>query len=138
MKDFPARWEKSLPTGFEDAVETMGDEEIEETIIRSTKNKNITEQEKEDDDAINGAKAIIKDKNFKYNTYINMQKAKIEYIMYVMEQRGKMSDEVDDTLPKKKVTPVSLVVPDGVTPVSIVSDGTDGVVQGVIRVADDN
>lgn len=122
-KDFPAKWEKHLPPGFEDAVETMGDEEMELTIVRSTKNKKITEQEREDDDVINGAKALIKDKNLKYNTYVNMQKAKIEYIMHVMELRGKMSDEVDDTLPIKKV-PTPTPTPTPAT--ALVTDGTDG------------
>lgn len=96
---FPEKWSKNLPSGFEDTVGTMGDEEMEETILRSTKNIRITVKEKENDDTINAAKALVKDESMKYNLYISMQKAKIEYIMHIMEERGKLSDEVDDTLP---------------------------------------
>ncbi|HDY68556.1 hypothetical protein LCGC14_0880700 [marine sediment metagenome] len=96
---FPAKWEKHLPSGFEDAVGTMGDEDMEETLVKCEKNIHITEKEKEDDDTINSAKTLVKDQSLKYNLYISMQKAKIRYIIHTMEGRGKVSDEVDDTLP---------------------------------------
>jgi hypothetical protein len=98
-KKFEAKWQKHLPPGFEDAVGTMGDAEMEEVLVMCEKNIHITEKEKGADPTLNGAKDLIKDKNLFYNAILNCQKGKIKFIIHTMEERGKVSDEVDDTLP---------------------------------------
>jgi hypothetical protein len=86
---FPKKWEKYLPTGFEDTVNTMDDTEMESNIITCEKTISATEKEMDNDPKLNGAKDLVKDFSMAYKDVINTQKAKIKYIIYTMEQRGK-------------------------------------------------
>jgi len=90
VKKFPKRLEKYLPTGFEDSVNTMDDDELDATVVRCNKTIHSTEKEMEDDSKLNGAKDLVKDYSQAYKDVINTQKAKIKYIMCTLDQRGKV------------------------------------------------
>jgi len=87
---FPKKWEKHLPTGFSDTVNTMDDDEMHSIIITCEKTIHSTEKEMDNDSKLNGAKDLVKDFSQSYRDVINAQKAKIKYIIYTLESRGKV------------------------------------------------
>lgn len=89
---FPKKWEKFLSSTFKDGVETMDDAELESNIVKCEKTISLTEKEMENDSKLNGAKDLVKDYSQAYRDVINTQKAKIKYIIYTFEQRGKSVD----------------------------------------------
>lgn len=88
-KKFPEKFKKLLPPTFEDSVETMDDTEMESVIIKCEQVISTTETELDEEPTINGAKDLIKEKSGPYKDLINAQKAKIKYVLFVMQQRGK-------------------------------------------------
>lgn len=87
--EFPKKWARFLPTGFEDNVNSMDDVEMESNIITCEKSINSTEKEMENDSKLNGARDLVKDFSQGYRDVINTQRAKIKFIIYTMESRGK-------------------------------------------------
>ena len=73
---------KKLPTGYADDVAGYDDVECENNI-------RTTENEREADSKLAGAKEIVKDLSGPYRDAVSAQRAKIAYLLHMLEERGK-------------------------------------------------
>lgn len=83
---------KKLPSGFADDVAGYDDSQIKAEVLKSETNIRRVEQEREADEKLAGAKEILKDLNGPYRDAISAQRAKISYLLHVLEERGKLPD----------------------------------------------
>lgn len=81
---------KVLPTGFVDEVAGMKKTDLQRAIIQSETNIREIEAQKKADEKLNGAKELLKDLNEPYRDAIKAQRAKISYVLHVMEERGEL------------------------------------------------
>lgn len=86
-----------LPLGWEEAAESMGDEELKELLVDTTNNIEIvTEAMKNDDDVIE-AEVELKKAKAPYTENIAVQKAKRKHAINILRERGKLDDGKDLT-----------------------------------------
>ncbi len=79
-----------LPTGYaEDCAGYSGDQ-LRAAIITAEANLKATRQEMKADEKLTGAKDIVKDLGGAYRDAINAQRAKIDYSLHVLEERGEL------------------------------------------------
>lgn len=83
---------KKLPPGFADDVASLGEPGLKDVVLQAETNIRRVEQEREADERLSGAKEIVKDLNGPYRDAINAQRAKIAYVLYVLEERGKLPE----------------------------------------------
>jgi hypothetical protein len=86
---------KKLPTGFADDVESYSEQQLKDAILQSETNINRVENEREQDERLKGAKETLKDLNSPYRDAISAQRAKIAYLLYMLENQGKLPDVSD-------------------------------------------
>jgi hypothetical protein len=79
---------KKLPTGFVDEAARLGDAELKAAVIQSEVNIREVERERDADEKLQGAKALVKDLGGPYRDAVGAQRAKIAYLMHLMEERG--------------------------------------------------
>lgn len=79
-----------LPTGFVDDVAGMNQTALRNAIIQSETNIRQIELDKAEDEKLIGAKEIVKDLNGPYRDAITAQRAKIKYVLHVLEERGEL------------------------------------------------
>lgn len=79
---------KKLPTGYAEEADRMSDTKLKAEIIQAETNIRNIKAEQAGDEKLNGAKEIVKDLNSPYNDAVKAQRAKIEYALHLMEQRG--------------------------------------------------
>ena len=84
---------KKLPTGFADDVAGFNEQQLKDAVLQSEANIRRVEQERDADEKLAGAKELLKDLNGPYRDAIGAQRAKIAYLMYTLEERGKLPDE---------------------------------------------
>ena len=83
---------KKLPSGFADDVAGYDEAQVKAAVLQSEANIRRVEQEREADEKLAGAKEILKDLNGPYRDAISAQRAKISYLLHVLEERGKLPD----------------------------------------------
>lgn len=81
------KWEKLLSETFVSNNINLSEEEAKQKLIDSQFQIKDLLQEKEDDEQLNAAKEIVKDLNAGYNSVITVEKAKIEFLLEVIEKR---------------------------------------------------
>lgn len=81
---------KKLPTGFAEDAAAFDEGQIKDHVLQSEANIRRVEQERDADEKLAGAKEILKDLNEPYRDAINRQRAKIAYLMHLLDERGKL------------------------------------------------
>jgi hypothetical protein len=81
------KWEKVLSDTFVSNNLNLSEAEAEKALIDSQFQIKNLMTEREDDQQLNAAKEIAKDLNAGYSTVITMEKAKIEFLLEVIEKR---------------------------------------------------
>ena len=77
-----------LPSGFAEDVEGYSKQKLKDALLQSQVNIRNIEQEREEDEKLRGAKEILKDLSAPYKDAIGAQKAKIAYILHILDERG--------------------------------------------------
>lgn len=85
---FPEKFAKKLPTGFSDTVDSADSNQLKKIIVECEGNIYTINKEKAADVKLNGAKELIKDLSAPYREAAQAQAAKIQYCLYVLENRG--------------------------------------------------
>jgi hypothetical protein len=86
---FPdGKWQK-LPQNWRDAAEGKSEDELEQEIIKAAKAINTTSHDMEEDDKLNALKNELKDIRGAYTDAIAAERAKIDYAIYVLCNRGR-------------------------------------------------
>lgn len=81
------KWEKSLSETFVSNNINLSEEEAKQKLIDSQFQIKDLIEEREADQQLTAAKEIVKDLNAGYNSVITMEKAKIEFLLEVIEKR---------------------------------------------------
>jgi hypothetical protein len=81
------KWEKILSDTFVSNNLNLSEAEAEKALINSQFQIKDLMTEREDDQQLNAAKEIVKDLNAGYSSVITMEKAKIEFLLEVIEKR---------------------------------------------------
>lgn len=87
-KEFPARYKKKLPTGFEEGIESMDSEEVKKKIYESQVHVYDIEKAKEEDEKLTQAREMVKEMAAPYKDAQAAEQAKIKYCFFVLEGRG--------------------------------------------------
>ena len=86
---FEDKFAKKLPDNYEDTVDGMKTpDDMKGAVIDCEKVINLTEKEMEEDVALKNAKENVKALGGAYKDTLGCQKAKIKYLLHVMEGRG--------------------------------------------------
>lgn len=80
---------KKLPTGYAEDVAGYDEADITSAIVECETNIRTTENERENDTKLSGAKEIVKDLSGPYRDAVSAQRAKIAYLLHTLEERGK-------------------------------------------------
>lgn len=96
-----------LPTGYVDEVAGMDGAKLRSEIIQAESNIREVLKEMAADEKLQGARELVKDFLGGYNDAKKAQRAKIDYLLHLLEERGElgtsMSSEEDATTGEKKV-----------------------------------
>lgn len=84
---------KKLPPGFADDAAGYDEEQLKNAVLQSEANIRRVEQERDADEKLAGAKEILKDLIGPYRDAIGAQRAKIAYLMHMLEERGRLPEE---------------------------------------------
>lgn len=79
-----------LPTGFVDDASGMDAEKLRAEIIRAETALRELDLALKEDEKLTGAKEIVKDLVSGYNDVKRAQRAKIQYVLHVLEERGEL------------------------------------------------
>jgi hypothetical protein len=94
---FPEKWHKvieKLPE-FKDTADAASVDELKKIIVTAEGNIYTIEQEKEADEKLNAAKALVKDYSEPHRDAIKAQTAKIKYAVFLLEGKGVEIDNKD-------------------------------------------
>lgn len=80
-------WEKVLSESFVSNNKDLTEEEAKNKLIQSQFAIKEINHEKENDDQLNAAKEIVKELNAGYNSATKHEKAKIQFLLEVIESR---------------------------------------------------
>ena len=86
---FPKKYLKKLPAGFEEAAQSMSDDELKKKIVEYERAIGELESDMEADDKLAGLKEKIKEISEIYSIPSQESKAAIRYCIYVLKSRGK-------------------------------------------------
>lgn len=81
------KWEKVLSETFVSNNINLSEEEAKTKLIDAQFQIKALLTDKEEDEQLNAAKEIVKDLNAGYNSTIAHEKAKIEFLLEVIEKR---------------------------------------------------
>ena len=81
------KWEKLLSETFVSNNLNLSEEEAKTKLIEAQFQIKSVFQDKEEDEQLNAAKEIVKDLNAGYNSVLAVEKAKIEFLLEVIEKR---------------------------------------------------
>jgi hypothetical protein len=87
---FPDKWYKvieKLPE-FKDTADAASVEDFKKIIVTCEGNIYTVEQEKDADEKLNAAKALVKDYSEPHRDAIKAQTAKIKYALFLLEGKG--------------------------------------------------
>jgi hypothetical protein len=79
---------KDVPQSFVDAANGMTTEELKATVVASTFEAGALKKQRDNDDAYTSAKEDFKALADGWNDLIKMNKAKAEYALDILSQRG--------------------------------------------------
>lgn len=81
------KWEKLLSETFVSNNLSLSEEEAKTKLIEAQFQIKSILNEREEDSQLNAAKEIVKDLNAGYNSVMAVEKAKIEFLLEVIEKR---------------------------------------------------
>lgn len=79
-----------LPAGFVDDASGMDGDQLRAEIIRAETALREVDSAQKEDEKLAGAKEIVKDIVAGYNDVKRAQRAKIQYVLHVLEERGEL------------------------------------------------
>jgi hypothetical protein len=79
-----------LPTGYIDDVAGMDGAQLRAEIIKAESNIREILKEQAADEKLQGARELVKDYVGGYNEAKKAQRAKIEYLLHLLEERGEL------------------------------------------------
>ncbi len=85
-----------LPTGYLDDVAGMNGAELRAEIIKAETSIREVLKEQAADEKLQGARELVKDFVGGYNDAKKAQRAKIEYLLHMLEERGELETTVID------------------------------------------
>ena len=86
--EFPAKYEKKLPTGFKEDADSFDEDKLKSTILESESNIVTIDREMSQDSKLQGAKELVKDLASGYRDAKSCQTAKIKYCLHLLESKG--------------------------------------------------
>jgi len=92
---FPDRLLKKLPEGWADSMQSADLDALKKAIVECEGNLYVIQKEKEGDEKLNAAKALVKDYSSAYRDASAVQKAKIQYALWLMDSRGHNLDSTE-------------------------------------------
>ena len=89
VKDaFPQKWAKKLPPGFQDEAASFDVDALKKVIVDCEGNLYTIAKEKAADAKLVAAREVMKDLSAGYREASGAQNAKIQYALYLLENRG--------------------------------------------------
>jgi hypothetical protein len=79
-----------LPTGFAEDAAGMNGDALRAEIIRAETSLRQVDQEMKANEKLTGARELVKDFMAPYGEAKKAQKAKIAYVLHVLEERGEL------------------------------------------------
>ena len=79
-----------LPTGFAEEAAGMNADALRAEIIKAETSLRTVAQEMKANEKLTGARELVKDFMAPYNDVKKAQRAKIDYALHVLEERGEM------------------------------------------------
>ncbi len=90
-----------LPTGYIDDTSGMDGNELRAEIIKAETAIRETLKEIAADEKLQGARELVKDFVGAYNDAKKAQRAKIDYVLHVLEERGELGIDMDEEIVTK-------------------------------------
>jgi hypothetical protein len=87
-QQFPDKDLKKLPDAFVDSVAAMKEDELKKIIVECQGNLYTIEQAKAEDEKLQAAKESVKEWSAPYRESASVQKAKLNYICWMLAGRG--------------------------------------------------
>lgn len=87
-KEFPKRYEKKLPTGFVESIESMDSDDVKSKIYESQCHVYEIEKAKDEDEKLTQTREMVKEMMAPYKDAQGTEAAKIKYCFFVLEGRG--------------------------------------------------
>lgn len=78
----------ALPTGFAEDCAGFNTEQLKDELVKAETSLRRTKQEEKADEKLTGAKELVKDLGGAYREAKKAQRAKIDYTLHVLEERG--------------------------------------------------
>ncbi len=79
-----------LPVGFAEEASGMNGDQLRAEIIKAETSLRWVQQEMKADEKLTGARELMKDLSASYNETKRAQRAKIDYALHVLEERGEL------------------------------------------------
>ena len=94
---FPNKWFKVIEkmSEFKDTADASSVDELKKIIVTCEGNIYTVEQEKDADEKLNAAKALVKDYSEPHRDAIKCQMSKIKYAVFLLEGKGVEIDNKD-------------------------------------------
>jgi hypothetical protein len=94
---FPDKWAKVLKDlpEFKEMADAASTDDLKKIIVMCEGNIYTVEKEKEADTKLNGAKEIVKELSEPYRDAKKVQFAKIQYALFLLEEKGVNLDQND-------------------------------------------
>lgn len=86
-----------LPAGFAEDCASFTGNDLRAEIIRAETSLRTVEQEMKADEKLTGARELVKDLSAAYNEAKKAQRAKIQYALHVLEERGELGTGAEST-----------------------------------------
>lgn len=78
----------ALPTGFAEDCSGFSNEQLKDELVKAETSLRRVKQEMKADEKLTGARELLKDLSGAYNEAKKAQRAKIDYTLHVLEERG--------------------------------------------------
>ena len=81
-----------LPPGYAEDIAGYDKSRLQAEVLQSETNIRQVETEKENDEKLNGAKSLVKDLAGPYRDAVSAQRAKIKYVLHLLDERGQLPE----------------------------------------------
>ncbi len=81
-----------LPPGYAEDIAGYDKARLQAEVLQSEANIRQVENEKEQDEKLNGAKSLVKDLAGPYRDAVSAQRAKIKYVLHILDERGQLPE----------------------------------------------
>jgi hypothetical protein len=92
---FPKKKRDKLPAGFQEEADSLDVNALKKVIVDSENNLYSINKAKENDANLISAKEEVKNIAEPYKDAANAQRAKIEYVTFLLRQKGELLDNTD-------------------------------------------